>query len=119
MEPLPALRNSRQSGLFTPRTWGRRDLFDTTLEKCTIAFLEFILMVRTSFFKAPQRNIEDTRILGVEMLGTYHGDSGSMLLNLLSADAPQAPQLTSVILTVTFPYLKKSYRENCLYLLHT
>lgn len=75
MEAFLALRNSRQSGLFILRTQERRGLFDITLKKCEIAFLEFILMVGTSFFKVPKSNIEDIRILGVEMLGSYHGDS--------------------------------------------
>ena len=38
-------------------------------------FLEFVLMVEISFFKVPQSKIKDTGILGVEMLGSCHGDS--------------------------------------------
>lgn len=77
MEPFLAFRNSRQSRLFISRTWTwkRRDLFDLTLKKCEIVFLEFILMAEISFFKVPQSKIEDTGILGVEKLGSSPGDS--------------------------------------------
>lgn len=52
-----------------------RPFFDLTLKKCEIGFLEFILMIENSFFKVPQSKIEDTGILGVEMLGSCCGDS--------------------------------------------
>lgn len=48
--------------------------FDITLKNCEVAFLDFILMVGTSFFKVPQSGIQDTRAVDVGMLKSYNRD---------------------------------------------
>lgn len=48
--------------------------FDITLKKCEVTFLDFILMLGTSFFKVPQSGIRDTRVVGVGMLKSYNRD---------------------------------------------
>lgn len=67
------MSNSGENGLFISKIWKEKDLLTLTLTKCEIAFLDSVLMVDTSFFKVPQSDTEDTRVLAMEMLGSYRG----------------------------------------------